>query len=80
MTTHIAEIDAREYCEGLKVHLVRTDGVYAHGIPEAEWQGNGRLAIQAFNEGGHNRTQVDLLHLMRWLRINRPEFWSEAGR
>jgi hypothetical protein len=77
MTIHIAEIDAREYSEGFKVHLVRTDGVYVRGVPEAEWQGHGRLAIQAFNEGGNNCTQIDLLHLMRWLRRNRPEFFQE---
>jgi hypothetical protein len=73
MTTHIAEINATEYCEGLSVNLVRTNGVYVHGAPEQEWQGHGRLAIQAFSEGGYNCTQVDLLHLIKWLRNNRPE-------
>ena len=73
MTSHIAKIDAREYREGLSVNLVKTDGVYAHGVPEAERQGHGRLAIQAFNEGGFKSTQIDLLHLIKWLRNNRPE-------
>jgi hypothetical protein len=69
----IVKIDAREYSEGSDVFLRRTNGVYVHGVPEAEWQGHGRLVIQAFNEGGHNCTQVDLLHLIKWLRNNRPE-------
>lgn len=44
----------REYGDGSTVRLVR--------MVET-----GRLAIQAFNEGGNNSTQVDLWDLLEWL-------------
>ena len=77
MTKHIEIIDAREYCEGIQVNLVTVDGVYASGLPQAEWQGHGRLAIQAYNESGYNSTQVDLLDLIKWLRNNYPELLNQ---
>lgn len=37
---------------------------------------DGQLFITAFNEGGHNFTQVDLMAVISWLRTNRPELIS----
>ena len=48
-----------EYCEGRPVSLTESD--------------NGRIAVQAINEGGHNSTEVDLLQLLGWLKENRPD-------
>ena len=33
---------------------------------------NDRLVVVAYNEAGFNRTAVDLLDLITWLRLNRP--------
>jgi hypothetical protein len=45
----------REYCEEMTVRLRKT---------------NGRLVIEARNEGGHNSTEVDLVDLLDWLKAN----------
>ena len=46
----------REYCEEMPV-LLRTNG-------------NGLLVIEAYNEGGFNCTQVDLVDLLLWIANN----------
>ncbi len=33
----------------------------------------GRWVVIAWNEGGYNLTQVDLLDLLKWLRAHRPD-------
>ncbi len=33
----------------------------------------GRLVIRAFNEGGYNCTDVDLLDVIDWVKQNKPE-------
>ena len=48
-----------EYCEGYAVTMVRRE--------------DGRLVIVAVNEGGQNSTEVDLRHLVDWLKTNKPE-------
>ncbi len=47
-----------EFCEGMKVDLVRTEG---------------RIAIRALNEAGFNSTEVDLLQLLEWLANHREQ-------
>jgi hypothetical protein len=44
--------DIREYTEGYPVEIKRHD--------------NGRLIIEALNEGGYNATQVDLLDVINY--------------
>lgn len=44
----------REYAEGLPVELLRD-------------KETGRPLIRAFNEAGHNCTEIDLLDLLAWL-------------
>jgi hypothetical protein len=46
----------REYCEEMDVKLGKGD--------------NGRLVIVALNEAGYNSTEVDLLDLLEWLKVN----------
>ena len=62
-----------EYKEGFDVYLEVTDGSYTPDEDESQWPGNGRLVIVALNAGGHDSTEVDLLELLAWVKINRPE-------
>lgn len=48
----------REYCEEFGVELNDV---------------NGRPVIMAYNEGGYNSTQVDLLDLIEWLKEHKEE-------
>jgi len=50
----------REYCECKRVEL---------GMHED----SGRLVVRAWNEGGSNCTEVDVLELVAWLKQNRPD-------
>lgn len=34
---------------------------------------NGRPTIRAYNEGGYNCTDVDLIDVILWVRENRPD-------
>lgn len=54
-----------EYAEEMDVELI-TD-------PKSQ-----RLVVQAFNEGGHNCTRVDILDLIEWVLKNRPDLIREA--
>lgn len=69
----------REYSEEMEVRLEATEGMYKYGVPDEEREGHGRLVIRAWNEGGYNSTQVDLLELLQWLRENRPDLLDQAS-
>jgi hypothetical protein len=61
MTQHIEAIimeGVKEYAEEMDVRLGAR---------------NGRLTIDARNEGGHNGTDVDLVQLLLWVQKNLPE-------
>lgn len=63
--TEAQEIDMegiREYAEGNPVQLV---------------EGN-RPRIAAYNEGGYNGTEIDLLDLLGWILKNRPDLIERA--
>jgi hypothetical protein len=32
--------------------------------------------VRAVNEGGHNSTEVDVLQLIAWLKLRRPDLLS----
>jgi len=49
----------REYAEEMDVQLVQQD--------------DGRWVIKAKNEAGHNCTLVDVLDLVNWLYMNKPD-------
>lgn len=52
------------------------DGVreYVEEDPvELHLEDNGRLSVLASNEGGQNATAIDLLDLIEWVKMNKPE-------
>ena len=51
----------KEYAEGMDVRLGAI---------------NGRLTIDAKNEGGHNGTDVDLVQVLEWVHKNLPQLLS----
>lgn len=59
-------IDIKEYNEGEKVKVCIL-GENKQGIDP------NTLVIRALNEGGYNCTEVDLLHLINWVKENMPE-------
>ena len=61
-----------DYSEGMDVELAETTGTYS-GIPGAPRPGAGRLVVKAYNEGGFNQTEVDVLELVAWLKKHRPD-------
>ena len=66
-------VGVREYSEGMNVELAITRGMLDVDKPEKDWLGKERIVIKAFNEGGYNRTEVDLMDIILWLQKNRPE-------
>jgi len=58
--------NVQEYCENKPVELIKTDCYYNDKIFRK------RLVIKAYNEGGYNSTEVDLLQLLNWLKIHKP--------
>ena len=55
----------REYCENMDVTLNT-----AHSD-------RSRVVIKAYNEAGCKTTEVDLMDIINWLRVNRPLFFAE---
>ena len=70
MSDDVTMQGVREYAEGYDVFIGPTEGFYNFGGPR---DGAGRLAVKATNEGGFNGTEVDLLDLLMWLHVNRPD-------
>lgn len=65
----------REYAENYDVflrHLTEEDADFARRLGDLPEE-PGREVIVAYNEGGFNCTEVDLLDLIDWLKANRPE-------
>ncbi|MDY6895514.1 MAG: hypothetical protein SVO01_08895 [Thermotogota bacterium] len=62
----------QEYCEEMPVKITKTKGLHPSK------KGKGRLVVKAFNEGGFNSTEVDLLQLIEWVRKNMPDVISES--
>ncbi len=61
-----------EQLEGVLLHKLTGVREYTESYP-VEIRRNtetGRLMLTAWNEGHNNMTQVDLLDLVEWLRIN----------
>lgn len=38
-----------------------------------------RLVVAALNEGGYNRTEVDLIDLLQFIKQNMPEIWQAVN-
>jgi len=64
VSTPIVLQGVTEYAEGDSVELDELD--------------NGRLVIKAYNsEGGRDCTEVDLIELLHWIKLNRPDLLGE---
>lgn len=70
MTEEIEMDGVREYGEGRPVKLDQTEGL--NDAPPGRW------IVRAFNEAGHNCTEIDVLDLVQWLRKNRPDLLEAA--
>lgn len=46
---------------------------YAEEMPVYLTEGPDGPRVTALNEAGYNRTDVDIVDLIRWLKANRPE-------
>ena len=53
----------REYSEELDIKIGESNCDKAAG----------REVVWAFNEGGYNNTQIDILDLLSWIMTNRPD-------
>lgn len=71
----------REFTEGYNVLLSSVTSTYrspgevnpGHPGGDVAVEDGPRWVICAFNEGGHNQTQVDLGDLLRWLSVHRAD-------
>jgi hypothetical protein len=64
-----------------KMGFVEMPGVreYAESMPVLIGDDeNGRVVICAFNEGGLNQTNVDVVDFLNWLRKHRPELLTNS--
>ena len=76
----IVATGVHEYCEEYDVVLTQTNGLYAGRNAETSARhGYGRWVVRALNEAGYNSTEVDVLELLVWLKVNRPDLCAEAG-
>lgn len=69
----IVMVGVNEYAEGMPVKLV---GVSAKDecLPLSC---DGKLVLQALNEGGCNHTLIDLNQLLSWVSINKPDMYNK---
>ena len=58
-----------EYCEGFPVEI---------GAAPTHRGPGSRLVVRAYNEAGHNQTNVDLEELLAWVWANRPDLILKA--
>lgn len=79
MSEPVMEIeDIREYAEGFPVELGQLDpnDVYfdertKEAAKERRW------VVCGINQGGYDRTVIDLQDLFDWIRENKTELWKE---
>ncbi len=70
-----------EYCEEMGVEITRLDPKRVEGLsPETRQAHTDRLwVVKAFNEGGCNSTEVDLMGLLRFVKREMPELWDSIN-
>jgi len=44
---------------------------------EVELNDGERPTVKAYNEGGYNSTEIDLIDIIEWTRVNRPNLLKE---
>ena len=52
----------------LKIAVLETVRELTEGEPLEIWSRSGRIVVRAFNECGHNYTEIDLMDLLGWAR------------
>jgi hypothetical protein len=60
--------------------VMRGVSEYAEGYPVQLETRQGRLAVLAINQGGHDGTAVDLVELLAWVKDNMPELLLDEER
>lgn len=66
------ETNIAEYAEEEPVKIIKREVNYCCETYLAR-NGTERIVIQALNEGGYNRTLVDLIDVLSWVKKNMPE-------
>jgi hypothetical protein len=69
-----------------KIHLLDSDegaefsiaSKFSDSSEHHFWDGK-RIIVSAWNEGGHNGTEVDLLDILRSTKQYLPELWDEVA-
>lgn len=67
-----------EYAENMPVSLAQTEGDWRTADEPELRVGHGRWVVQAYNEGGCNLTHVDVVQLLKWLMMYRPDLLAAA--
>ena len=77
------DTNIKEYEEEMTVEVKQLDPErdkhYKGVISEITYQAhiNKRWVVIAYNEGGYNRTAVDLVELLAYVKENIPEIWPK---
>lgn len=78
------ETDIHEYCEEMGVEikqLIPEEGERDKDvISERLYQGHikSRWVVEAYNESGCNSTKIDLIDLLKYIKINMPDLWNSV--
>ncbi len=74
------ETGIHEYCEDMGVEIVRLAPGSVEGLsPEIRRaHTDRRWVVKAFNEGGCNYTEVDLVELLRFVKRDMTELWDST--
>lgn len=66
--------------KGVREYNEREGDPILEVVAPTEWNrlDSARLCVVAMNEGGHNKTVVDVVDLIQWIRSNRPGLLLES--
>ena len=79
------ETGIHEYCEEMGVEITRLDPKRVEGYGDAmspetrQAHTDRRWVVKAFNEGGCNSTEVDLVELLRFVKRDMTELWDSIN-
>ena len=65
------EINKLNASDGEEYKSIINDDTYKAHIEE-------RYVIVAYNEGGHNLTEVDLIDLLKFVKREMPDIWNDV--
>ena len=78
------ETNIHEYAEEMGVEIEKLKPAYGEEyksvISDKTYQAHTdeRLVIVALNEGGFNCTKVDLVDVLKYVKLNMPEIWNDV--